>query len=381
MGRPGKRELIRIGALRSERVGGASRVTADVDGRAIWFESSGTELEPVAEAYASAFLIPALYRDAVIELDAPLDPVWLGNVPAIHALLREWWKLPERTPRGPTRPAGAVRDGSDRALFFSGGVDSFFTLLCSGQRVDHLVLVHGFDYPLDDRLRLEAAERTLREVAEARGIRWTVMQTNAREHPLFEDVSWERAHGGVLAAVGHLFGDDVGELLVSSSVPQVTPIPWGSHWLLDPLWSSSRKRFVHVGQDHRKEDKLRAIATEPLAHRHLRVCWENRSASGNCSRCYKCLYARLVLAELGALDHFETFEGTDKLAAGFDALPRGKDKMRTFTSLMESPRLPDDVKRALADLVARTLRERRPVARLRRAVAKAVFRVLPLRRK
>jgi hypothetical protein len=243
------------------------------------------------------------------------------------------------------------------------------------------VLIHGFDYARDDRPRLEATERTLRDVAAARGIRWTAIRTDARAHPLFEDVAWERAHGGVLAAVAHLFGDDVGELLVSSSVPMVTPTPWGSHWLLDPLWSSSRKHVVHVGHDHRKEDKLRAIANEPLAHRYLRVCWENRSASGNCSRCYKCLYARLVLAEIGALDRFESLEGMDTLAAGVKSLPRGRGKLRTFTALIESPRLPADVKRALADLVARTLRERRPIVRLRRAAADAVFRMLPRRAK
>lgn len=380
MGRPKKLDRIRISGFRSERVADASRVTADVDGIPVWFECTEVALEPVAEAWASALLIPALHRGAVIELDAPLDPAWTANVPKLHALLHEWWSLPDRTPVAPARAPGSVPDGAGRALFFSGGVDSFFTLQRSGQHVDRLVLVHGFDYGRGDRCRLEAAERTLHDVARARGLACAVVRTNAREHPLFEDVSWERAHGGVLAAVGHVFDDRVGELLISSSVPQVTPIPWGSHWLLDPLWSSSRKRFVHVGHDHRKEDKLRAIADDPLAHRHLRVCWENRTASGNCSRCYKCLYARLVLAEMGALDRFEVFEGTDTLAAGFDALPRGKDRMRTFTALMESPRLPAEVKRAIADLVARTLRERRPIVRLRRAAAGAVYRLLPRRR-
>jgi hypothetical protein len=381
MGQPGRRERIRIGEIRAVRSAGAWRIIADVDGRATWFESAEVDLEPVAEAYGSAFLIPALHRHAVLELDPAVDPVWLGNVPAILELLHGWWELPERVPRARTRPPGAVRDGSERALFFSGGVDSFFTLLCAGERVDRLVLVHGFDYGREDRPRFEATERTVREVAEARGIRWTTIRTDAREHPLYEDVAWERAHGGVLAAVGHLLGDDIGELLVSSSVPRVTPIPWGSHWLLDPLWSSSRKRFVHVGHDHRKEDKLRAIANEPLAHRYLRVCWENRSASGNCSRCYKCLYARLVLAEIGALERFGSLEGMDTLAASVEALPRGRGQMRTFTALMESPRLPADVRRAIADLVARTLRERRPIVRLRRAAADVVFRLLPRRGK
>jgi hypothetical protein len=381
MQRPRRRECIRIGEIQSGRVGGASRVSADVDGRDVWFESSEAVLEPVAEAYASAFLIPALHRHAVLEFDSPVDPVWLGNVPAIHALLHEWWQLPDRMPCAPTRAPTASGNSGERALFFSGGVDSFFTLLRTAEPVDRLVLIHGFDYTRDDRPRLEETERTLRGVAEARGIRWTVIRTNAREHPLFEDVSWERAHGGVLAAVGHLFGNDVGELLISSSVPRVTPIPWGSHWRLDPLWSSSRKRFIHVGHEHRKEDKLRALANEPLAQRHLRVCWENRTAAGNCSRCYKCLYARLVLAQIGALGRFQSLEGMATLAADVDLLPRGKGKMSTFRELMASPRLPEDVKRALGALVARTMHERMPMVRLRHTAVDTVYRMLPHGRK
>ena len=378
MNRPSRRDRIRISGLRSEQIGGVRRVSADVDGRAVWFEADGVDLEPAAEAWASAFLIPALHRRAALQIDAPVDSVWLENVRGVEGLLHEWWNLPQKPPSAGARPPGHVH-GGERALFFSGGVDSFHTLLRSGERVDRLLLIHGFDYALDDGPRLEATECMLREVAAARGIHWAVIRTDAREHPLFERVEWERAHGGVLAAVAHLLDDDFGEVLISSSVNQENPIPWGSHWRLDPLWSSSRRRIVHVGQQYRKEDKVREIAGEPLAQRHLRVCWENRSRWGNCSRCYKCLYARLVLAEMGALDRFGGFESADTLAAHLDALPRGKKQMRTFTALLESPRLPEDVRCALRRLVERTERERRPIVRLRRAAASALFGMWPRR--
>ncbi len=374
------RDRIRIGSVRRDCGTGTSRITADVDGVDMWFESADLDLDPVAEAYGSALLIPALHRQARLEFDDPVDPVWLANIPPIEALLHEWWGLAPRTPRATTRPPAATRDGGARALFFSGGVDCFYTLLRSGEHVDRLILIHGFDYPRDDRPRLEATGRMLRDAAAARSVCGATIHTNAREHPLFDGVDWERAHGGVLAAVGHLIGGGTGDVLISSSVNRVTPVPWGSHWRLDPLWSSSRRHLVHVGQELRKEDKIRAIANEPLAHRLLRVCWENRSASGNCSRCYKCIYARLVLAEVGALDQFEVFDGLDTLAADVDALPRGKHEMRTFKTLMDSPRLRADVRRALGALIERTLRDQRPIMRLRRAAAAAVFGLLPRRR-
>lgn len=379
MGRPGRRDSIRIRAIRTERIGGLERASAEVDGRDVWFEAEGAALEPAPEAWASAFLIPALHRRAVLEVEAPVDPVWLENVRAVEGLLQEWWKLPEKPPRAGVRPPDRVQDG-ERSLFFSGGVDSFHTLLCSGERVDRLLLIHGFDYALDDRPRLDATGRMLHDVAAASGIRAIVFRTNAREHPLFDEVEWERAHGGVLAAIAHLLGHGFGDVLISSSVNQASPIPWGSHWKLDPLWSSSRRRIVHVGQERRKEDKIREIADEPLAQRHLRVCWENRSAWGNCSRCYKCLYARLVLAEMGVLERFATFEGPGTLAAHLDALPRGRKQMRTFTALLESPRLPGDVRCALGRLIERTKRQQQPIARFRRAAADAWFGLWPRRR-
>lgn len=378
MNRPTKRDRVRITGVGAEDTGGQRRVSADVDGLAVWFEADGVTLDPAAEAWASAFLIPALHRRAVLEIDAAVDPDWLEHVRAIEGLLHEWWKLPEKLPSADTRQPGRLREG-ERGLFFSGGVDSFYTLLRSGERVDRLLLIHGFDYALDDRARHQATASMMRDVADERGIRCSVIRTNAREHPLFEGVEWERAHGGVLAAVAHLLGDACGDVLISSSVNQENPMPWGSHWRLDPLWSSSRRRIVHVGHERRKEDKIREIADEPLAQRYLRVCWENRSAWGNCSRCYKCLYARLVLAELGVLDRFATFEGTDALPAHIDALPRGKAKMRTFIALMESPRLSLDVKDALRRLIERTKRERRPLVRLRRAAASAVASMWPRR--
>lgn len=375
-----RRDRIRIDALHGERTADTARVKAVVDGVETWFESDDVPLEPVAEALGSAFLIPSIARHAALEIGDPADPVWLAHVPDIEALLHEWWKYPRRVPRAPTRAAGTRPEPGRRALFFSGGVDSFHSLLCAGGRVDALLLIHGFDYGLADTPRIAATERTLHAVAAARGIRGLTVRTNARAHPLFDGVAWERTHGGVLAAVAHVLGGDVADVLISSSVNRITPMPWGSHWLLDPLWSSSRRGVVHVGHEQRKEDKIRLIANEPLAHRYLRVCWENRSESGNCSRCYKCLYARLVLADLGALDRFEVFEGTGTLAEGLDALPRGRNRMRTFLALRDSPNLPPDVRRALGRLIERTLRDRRPLVRLRHAVADAVFGLLPRRR-
>ena len=125
-----------------------------------------------------------------------------------------------------------------------------------------------------------------------------------------------------------------------------------------------------IGQQYRKLYKLRSIATDPLVHRHLRVCWENREPEGNCNTCYKCLFARLALADCGQLERFDTLRGVTILAADIDALPRGKQRMRSYNDLLRAGRLDPEVARAVSDLIQRTRRLERPDVRLRRAMVR-----------
>ena len=81
----------------------------------------------------------------------------------------------------------------------------------------------------------------------ARGIAATVVRTNVRTHPLVREMSWERAHGGILAGVGHVLGGAVRRVLISSSISMRSGRPWGSHFRLDPMWGSARRSFLSVG--------------------------------------------------------------------------------------------------------------------------------------
>src|SRR5262249_25540970 len=204
----------------------------------------------------------------------------------------QWWGYPEIIPEPFHNPRQAPR-ATQTALCFSGGVDSFHTLLRSGYAIQYLVFVLGFDVELGDLRRFEAFEPSLRAAAAETGARPVVIRTNLREHSAFAPVSWERAHGGALAAIGHLLDGIVGQLLISSTDPFSLRIPWGSHWMTDAFWSSEKLQVLHVGAHIDRNQKLRAITDEPLARNHLRVCWENRTPVGNCSRCEKCVRTRL----------------------------------------------------------------------------------------
>jgi hypothetical protein len=355
--------------------GGVTRVSAVVDGEPVWFESSDLRLAPSAEAYASAFLLPAVAHRRRLVSAAPLDPAWLDGSRRLVEIFHRWWRYPSLAPEAPAAapapPFAAGRPGG-RGLFFSGGVDSFHGLLCCGESIDLLVFVEGFDVRLHDTPRLASALAGVREVAAAVGVRMAVIRTDLREHPLMRDTPWEHANGGALAAAAHLLEDSVHEMLIASSIALEWTKPWGSHWKTDPLYSSSRVRLREIGQAVSRIDKVRAIAGLPLPQRHLRVCWENRSPTGNCSRCGKCVITRLMLAECGMLDRYPMFDGVATLARDIDAL-RNDSHRHSLTDIVERGRLDPELRRAAEALLVRIRHAESFPVRTRRALLRRVL--------
>jgi hypothetical protein len=350
---------IKVSNVRASSGYVSHRVTADVDGVPLWYESDEVELSPAPEAFGAALLLPALHRGRRLSFDAPVCPAWLSNVGRLMKVWRGWWGYPELPPRAEARADARAR-GGETALCFSGGVDSFYTLLRGGHRPDLLVALHGFDIPLRDRRRMAAFERSLRVAAASAGAKAVVIRTNFREHPAAGRAGlWERAHGGALAAAGHLLAGRAGRLMISSTYSGRNQQPWGSSFMTDHFWSSGGLEVFHCGAEATREEKLQFLAGEPLAREHLRVCWENRSPEGNCSRCGKCLATMLMLAEFGLLDDFGAFARGADLVARVNALPYVNANVFKLDRLVRRGRLDPELNEAARRLVKRSLRVRR----------------------
>ena len=369
--------VVRVGAARVARAGQLHRVVADVDGTPAWIESADAPLRASAEAFGSAFLLPALHHGRTLAFDEAVDATWLANGAHLQEVFRRWWRYEPRVPAtdGGTRSAaGELSARRGTALFFSGGVDSFYSLLHGDARPDRLLTVQGLDVRYDDDARMAPVIALARAAAADRGVAPVIVRTSLRAHPLVAGTSWERSHGGVMAAIGHALGDEVSEVLISSSISADRQRAWGSHWETDPLHSSSRVRFRQVGTELRRVEKLRRIAGDPLVQRHLRVCWQESPAL-NCNRCSKCLLTRLVLAECGVLDACATFAGTATLARDVAALDRYRSSsLRALTELSQSSRLDPPVRDAVRGLLERTRHAQLPWVRARRAFRSRVAR-------
>jgi hypothetical protein len=270
-----------------------------------------------AELFATALLPIAVIGGVRLELEAAVDPRWRRNAARVLRVWSGWWDTEPQLDRVLGAPVASA-DGPGAApgvgLCFTLGVDSFHTLLRSGYEVDRLVIAHGYDIPLGDEPRMQAVRVALGEVCAARGCEPLVLRTNLREHPVGLTMDWERGHGGPVAALGHAACAELGELLIAATIPYFNDFPWGSHFRTDPGWSSSRLRVTHLGAELRRNHKLAAIIDEPLVQRHLRVCWENRAATGNCGECEKCVRTMVILASHERLEDFSAFPESDLVA-------------------------------------------------------------------
>jgi hypothetical protein len=368
-------QRLTISAPRATTEGGSSRVSANVAGSEVWFESADVTLRPSSEAFVSAFLIPAAIQERQLVAAGPVASDFAAHLPRVLDVTARWWNyarllpkldMTEAHPRQPT-VGKSVAPAAGAALCFSGGVDSFFSLLAAGRAVDALVFVHGFDVKPDDMERAAAIEEHLRSVAREVGARSVVIRTNLRAHPSFRSCPWIRTYGGALAAMGHLLSNEWSTLLVSSSYSYSDPHPSGSHWELDPLWSGGGLVVEHIGAEFSRTEKLAALKDHPLVHRYLRVCWENRSSRLNCSRCEKCVRNEVVLAALGALDAFQVFDDPRTLADRVDGVEcvRNEGLFKLY-ELSLAMGLPYDL-----DVALRLLLSRSRGARLRRRLGDA----------
>ena len=274
-------------------------------GRPEWLAATG-------DPFVAPLLQLAMARHEGLRVEGRVSPRLLRSVPTIMDIYQAW--KPGLARVEVVAPDGAVPHAAGTAcgLFFSGGVDSFYSLLKndeasrSDERITHLVLVFGFDVRLHNPTLFEQIAARAAEVAQRAAKQLVVVETNVRS--LSDPIaSWDLYHGGPMAGVGLALGGLLHRVVVASSYAYQDLHPWGSHPLLDSCWSNEGVEFVHDGCEATRLQKVRRISTSEIALASLRVCWENEDTQYNCGRCEKCVRTMLALHVAGALDRCSTF--------------------------------------------------------------------------
>lgn len=273
----------------------------------LWYRLPQAAAPEDASAFLAAALLPAMQEGDRLEVAGEVSPRLLGAASTIqdiyHAWNPHWRRIPISARAVEAGPPRSERGG---AGFFTGGVDSFYTVLKRRDAIAALIFVHGFDVPLTNQALRQTVSTAMRRAASGLQRPLLEVETNLRD---FSDryVSWEYYHGAALASVALLLSPQWSHVYVASTRSYATLIPWGSHPLLDPLWSTEHTEIVHDGCEAARVDKVAALAGCDLALTTLRVCWETPTGVYNCGRCEKCLRTMIDLRIAGALDRCPTF--------------------------------------------------------------------------
>jgi hypothetical protein len=296
-----------------------SGISADIRhhqiNQTVWYRASQGLLADGTEPFLSALLLPAMKLGASLHVPGSASSGLLSRLPIVQDIFHNWCPELHRVPVdvAPT-DVRHMKTGSGIGTFFSGGVDSFYSFFRHRGEITHLIFIKGFDIFLDNLPLLRTVAHAVRRIAEELGVPLIEVETNLRS---FADrhVSWTFYHGAALASVAHLLSPQFRKIYLPSSHSYSQLFPWGSHPLLDPLWSTDTLDIIHDGSEASRVEKVQYLSEHEVVLKHLRVCWENLQGAYNCSQCEKCLRTMVSLRIAGALDRATTFSRSLDLEA------------------------------------------------------------------
>ena len=184
-------------------------------------------------------------------------------------------------------------------MAFSGGLDSTFALHAHkhgslgrrGLNIEAAVLVQGFDMPLDDAAAFDVARTHVEAILAPYGVRLNVVRTNWQK-PF--SIKWEMTHMLGIAAVLHQFHRTFGKGLVADDFAYDNQrTPWSSNAITNQMLGCGAFPICTAGAAWGRTEKAAAVAANPIALEHLRVCYERPGLGGNCGECEKCLRTKL----------------------------------------------------------------------------------------
>jgi len=262
-----------------------------------------------AEAAAALALVPAMKKGQSLTVEGAFVEGLESQIGRFQEIFSCWYPEFQNITVSATGGARAAdtKPVAGAAVFFSGGVDSLFTLLKHQEEITHAIFVHGCDIPLERESHRAMVSERLKEACREFRLVLIEVETNLLA---FSDpkAHWGyHYHGSALAAIAMMASASFGKVFIGSTAMWRDLYPWGSHPLTDPLWSIPELEIVHDGCEARRVDKLQLLSTDDRALRHLRVCWENEEDAYNCGRCEKCLRTMVGLRLVGALDRCPVF--------------------------------------------------------------------------
>jgi hypothetical protein len=305
---------VSIGAPRqyTDRGWPAVGATIEIDGHRldVYYRASQGPLAASAAPFALNALPPAMKLGQPLHIETPLPAAALpllaraqGFVrqghPYLHNITIEATTLPSPSPADPAEP-----DRRGVGIFFSGGVDSFYSLLQHRAEITHVVFVHGFDTLLANPAVRARNVRAMRQAASELGKPMIEIETNSRTQL---DAYEHWSHHIALSlemAIAQVLGLQLKKIYIAENFDSFAR--WTPAEVAQGFTTGGANVFLD-GTECLRVDKTAYIATSDVAMRWLRVCWQSQEQTLNCGHCEKCVRTMVALHLAGALDRYHTF--------------------------------------------------------------------------
>ncbi|WP_461519875.1 hypothetical protein [Porticoccus sp.] len=261
------------------------------------------------EAAIPLALLPAMRLSKAIHVNGPVSITFLEGVKRVIDHYAQSFDEFSVVPITADSYYHAELGPSTRkASFFSGGVDSFYTLLKGRGDLTDIITIRGFDISLGDHPRWEKTRQSAQAVANELGVQFHEVESNFGVI-LKEFGSWVlHGHGLALASVARALANNFVEIRIPGSFSASAQIPWGSSAFTDPEYSDERLAIIHDTCDATRAAKTVFLANEPTALKYLRVCpGVKNDGNYNCCRCEKCLRTMVALYSVDALSQAPAF--------------------------------------------------------------------------
>ncbi len=268
---------------------------------------------------ASALLFPAMATKKDLLVDGSVSERFLYGAKEYQKYFKFWRPSDFETINISANPyadqGNSLEINQRAASFFSGGVDSFYTLhshLPHNEplppfQIQYCFFLHGFDIPLSEEFVFNRLSAKYADLLGHMGVEMIPIRTNLR-HFLDPKCDWLMVHGAFLSTIALLMSRGIRRVFIGSTnrYSLIVP-PLGSNPMTDHLLSRPHLEVFHHGSNLSRIEKLRVISQWEVTYQSLRVCWENTSQDNNCGRCAKCLRTMLALETLGSLKKYRTF--------------------------------------------------------------------------
>ncbi|MEM7758821.1 MAG: hypothetical protein AAF298_11950, partial [Cyanobacteria bacterium P01_A01_bin.40] len=270
------------------------------------------------------------YGEKRIAIDAPISPeVKDGLINAMKCLID--WHGGERQVieiEAPMQTEVLFPNKYPRAgALFSGGIDALAMVRDNHlnfasdhpRRIQDGILVYGvLEGENEQDPSFQNVVNAVTAMAEDAGLNLIQLYTNAYAHfrDLDADFSFWRFeyHGSFLAAIAHAFAPRLSVVSIASTYDFANLEPWGSHPLLDPLYSTTSLQVRHENAALSRLEKTKLVGEWDVALKQLRVCNEKASYQAgnyNCGNCEKCVRTMTAFLALGMLEQIDTFRETN----------------------------------------------------------------------